>query len=112
MAQAVQPGPVVSIATYRPKPDCGGRLRDLVAGHVELLRAEGLVTRRPRLLLEARDGTLVEIFEWISGAAIDAAHANARVMERWEAITAVCDHVPLAELDEAKVPFAGFRPLG
>ena len=112
MTQTAVPGPVVSIATYRPKPGCAEALRALLDDHVEVLRAEGLATGRPSLLLEAADGTLLEIFEWSSGAAIEAAHGNPRVMERWEAITTLCTYVPLAELDESKTPFAGFRPLG
>ena len=112
MTQTAVPGPVVSIASYRPKPGCAEALRALLDDHVDLLREEGLATARPRLLLAASDGALLEVFEWVSGAAIEAAHGNPRVMERWEAITALCTHVPLAELDEAKAPFAGFRPLG
>lgn len=111
MIPDTKPGPLVSIATYRPKPGCGESLRNLLLDHTDLLRAEGLVTTRPSLLLSAQDGTLLEIFEWVSGAAIDEAHDNPRVMERWEALSAACDYIPLAELAEAQAPFAGFRPL-
>jgi hypothetical protein len=49
----------IVIVGYRPKPGKAEELRALAAEHVPILRAEGLVTDRPAVLMEARDGTLV-----------------------------------------------------
>jgi len=103
--------PRISIAVYRPRPGRAAELRIAVEGHQPLLRAEGLATERPGLVMEAADGTLLEVFEWISGAAIEAAHANPRVMALWERLGDCCDHLPLKDLPEAQGLFAGFRPL-
>ena len=46
------------------------------------------------MIMEAEDGTIVEVFEWKSKQAIDAAHTNPRVLEMWEEYAAVCDYVP------------------
>lgn len=100
-------GPMV-IAAFRPKP---GREVDLLAcvrDHLPILRAEGLATARPPIVLRAADGTLLEIFEWVSPAAIDAAHANPRVLALWERYAACCDYVTLADLAEAKQQFPSF----
>ena len=48
-------------------------LADLVRGHVPALRALGLATDRAPYAMRAADGTLVEVFEWASAAAIEAA---------------------------------------
>jgi len=59
----------------------------------------------------ARDGTIVEVSEWKSQEAIDAAHKNANVLAMWDKFFAICDCVPLNTLDEAKEMFAGFEPI-
>jgi len=58
-----------------------------------------------------RDGTIVEVSEWKSQEAIDAAHKNANVLAMWDKFFAICDCVPLNTLDEAKEMFAGFEPI-
>jgi len=100
----------IVIAAYRPKPGKEAELRALVVEHVPYLRRLGLATDRPETMMRAKDGTLIEVFEWRDGG-IAAAHQDARVHDLWARFGAVCDHVPLASLDEAKGLFAGFSPL-
>jgi hypothetical protein len=38
---------------------------EILQNHVPTLRKEGLVTERPELLLQAQDGTYIEIIEWV-----------------------------------------------
>jgi len=101
-------GPMV-IAAYRPKPGQEEALVDLVAEHIPTLRAEGLVTEREPVVMRAGDGTIVEVFEWASSEAVDAAHENANVKALWDRFAELCDHVPLRELDETAHPFAHFE---
>jgi hypothetical protein len=61
--------------------------------------------------MRAGDDTIVEVFEWRSQAAIDAAHGNAAVQALWEEFGAACDFTPLANLAEAHSPFAEFDAL-
>jgi hypothetical protein len=79
---------------------------------VPTLRAEGLVTSRLAIVAEAADGTIVEVFEWISGETIERAHSNAAVQRLWERYAEVCDFVPIATVPEASRLFAEFTPLG
>ncbi len=104
------PGDIV-IAAYRPL-DKGHRatLRDLVRSHNATLRVEGLITDRPAQLLEAEDGTLLEIYEWNPGAA-KAAHDHPALKKLWKRMEEVAEFVPLISLREAETPFPHFKPV-
>ena len=68
---------VMVMALFRPKSGGDDAFMACMRDHLPVLRGQGLATDRPSIVLRASDGTLVEIFEWASQAAIDAAHANA-----------------------------------
>lgn len=99
------------IVAYRPKPGKENELVDLVRSRVPTLRNEGLVTNRKPTIARTRDGTIIEVSEWKSQEAIDAAHKNPNVLAMWNKFFAVCDCVPLNTLAEAKEMFAGFEPI-
>ncbi len=101
----------IVIVAYRPKPGRQPALERLMRHHHERLRAEGLATDRRPVLMRTRDGTVVEVFEWISADAPAAAHANSAVQRMWTEYAEVSDYVPLAELSEARETFAEFEPL-
>ena len=98
------------IAAFRPKPGKDAELLGCVRDHLPTLRAEGLATARPSTVLRAADGTLLEIFEWVSPEAIERAHGNPAVTALWQRYAACCDYVTLGDLAEARQmfpPFAG-----
>ena len=103
--------PRLVIVAYRPKPGQEAVLLAELRDHVHVLRSEGLATDRPVIHMRAKDGTLVEVFEWASPAAIEQAHANPRVSAMWERFAACCDYVPLNTLSEAGDLFAEFETL-
>src|SRR2546423_13941445 len=102
---------VVVIVGYRPKPGKENELVDLVRSRVPTLRKENLVTDRVPVIMRSRDGTIVEVSEWKSREAIDAAHKNPNVWAMWEEFFALCDCVPLNTLPEAADMFAGFMSI-
>jgi quinol monooxygenase YgiN len=102
---------VLVIVAYRPKPGKEKELLELVQSRVPTLRKEGLVTARAPAVMRARDGTIIEVSEWKSREAIDAAHKNPKVFAMWNKFFAICDCVPLNTLAEAKEMFAGFEPV-
>src|SRR5438105_11020752 len=102
---------VVVIVAYRPKPGKENELVDLVRSRVPTLREEGLISDRVPTIMRARDGTIIEVSEWKSREAIDAAHKNPNVLAMWEKFFAACDCVPLNTLAEADEMFAGFAPI-
>jgi quinol monooxygenase YgiN len=99
------------IAVYRPRPGMEAQLLDVVARHMPVLRAEGLITDRPAHVMRAADGTVVEVFEWLSTAAIERAHSSPAVQALWAEFGAACDYVPIASLPEAQHIFAEFEAL-
>lgn len=103
--------PRAVIATFRPKPGMDQMLLAVVREHVPTLQRLGLATDRPSLVMRATDGTIVEAFEWVSGAAIDAAHRHPEVLAMWQRFEAACDYTSLGELAEARQPFAEFEVL-
>lgn len=96
---------------YRPKPGKSEALRRLIVDHVATLRTQRLVTDRLPITMEAQDGTIVEVFEWVSEAAIEAAHSNPVVAAMWKAHDEVCDYIPVGQVPEAAQVFSQFAPV-
>lgn len=109
--QPAETQPRTVIVCYRPKPGQEAKLHALVHSHVPELRRLGLATGRAPYTLRAADGTCVEVFEWTSAAAIEAAHQHPEVHGLWAAFGAACDVVKFSELAEAQSLFAEFAPL-
>jgi hypothetical protein len=61
--------------------------------------------------MRAKDGTIIEVSEWQSQEAIDAAHKNPNVWAMWNKFSALCDCIPLKTLAEANEIFASFEPV-
>jgi len=102
---------IIVIVAYRPKPGKENELVDLVRSRVPTLRKENLVTDRVPIIMRSRDGTIIEVSEWKSQEAIDAAHKNPNVLAMWNKFFAICDCVPLNTLAEATEMFAAFEPI-
>jgi quinol monooxygenase YgiN len=102
---------IVVIVAYRPKLGKENEVLDLVRSRVPTLRKENLVTDRAPTIMRSRDGTIIEVSDWKSREAIDAAHKNPNVLAMWNQFFALCDCVPLKSLAEAEEMFAGFEPV-
>ena len=100
---------VVVIVAYRPKPGKENELVDLVRSRVPTLRKEGLVTDRAPTIMRSRDGTIIEVSEWKSQEAIDAAHKNPNVLAMWNKFFAICDCVPLKTVTGSRRNVCRFR---
>lgn len=99
------------IVAYTPRPGMADRLMDAVRKHLQVLRAEDLVSDRPACVMRAADGTIVEVFEWRSADAIARAHQNPAVQALWAEFAAVCDYRPLSGLAECQQLFAEFESV-
>ncbi len=97
------------IAVYRPHEGKSNELVELVKTHLPILREQGLATEMKSVVLRASDGTLLEIFDWVSGEAVEAAHTNEAVQKMWEEFAAVCDFATLDSLAEAEKVFPHFE---
>lgn len=99
------------IVGYMPKPEMEDALHRLVAKHWNVLRGEGLVTERSPFIMRAAGGAIVEVFEWRSAEAIEAAHGNPAVLRLWEEFEACCTYVPVGKLSEASTIFSEFESI-
>jgi hypothetical protein len=97
------------IAVYRPRAGREAELLELVRGHVPALRKLGLATERPPTVLRAKDGSLLEVFEWVSPEAVERAHHLPEVQQLWARFEQVCEWAPLESLEEARTPFSHFE---
>ncbi|MCK5703884.1 MAG: hypothetical protein KAI29_22150 [Cyclobacteriaceae bacterium] len=101
----------IVIATYKPKPGKEKALDSLVKNHVKMLRNQGLATLRPPMIMKANDGTVVEVFEWISKQAIEDARTNKDVQQYWDQYRDVCEILPISKLIESNTSFSEFNPF-
>ena len=101
----------ISVACYKPKPGCEEALLELVRNHLPPLRAEKLVTDRVSIVMRAGDGTIIEVFEWVSQEAIAGAHSNPAVLDLWKRFEAVCTYVLPSSVSEFTKMFAHFEPI-
>jgi hypothetical protein len=101
----------ISVACYKPRPGSELALLALVRDHLAPLRAQGLVTDRPSIVMRTVDGTIVEVFEWVSKDAIAGAHTNPVVLDLWKRFEAVCSYETPASLAEFQDMFAHFEAL-
>jgi quinol monooxygenase YgiN len=102
---------IIVIVAYKPKSGKEDALLQLTKEHVPILRGLGLATDRTPVVMRCEDGTIVEVFEWVSKEAIEKAHTNPEVLAMWQRYADACDCVPLNTLDESADMFAGFEPL-
>lgn len=101
----------VVIVCYVPFAGKEDRLEIIVRDHFDVLGREGLVTDRKPVILRAINNTIVEIFEWKSKEAIDAAHKNANVLKLWEQLNAVCTYGVPADMEEFNQLFSEFEAV-
>lgn len=97
-----------TIVAYTPKTGKEPELIAAVRKHLDVLRAEQLVTDKPGYVMRAGDGTIVEVFEWRSVESIKQAHTNPAVQALWAEFGLACDYTPLGKLKESQDMFAEF----
>lgn len=101
----------ISIVAYKPKEGKAEALHQLMREHYTILKTQGLVTDRDSVMMEAKDGTIIEVFEWKSDTAIEQAHTNPAVLKMWGAYAEACDFIPVGEVEESANVFSGFKPF-
>lgn len=99
------------MACYKPRPGCQEALLELVRNHLPPLRAQGLVTERAPMVMRTADGTIIEIFEWVSKEAVAGAHSNPAVLDLWKRFEAVSWYEAPCNLPEFQNMFQHFDPI-
>jgi quinol monooxygenase YgiN len=101
----------ITIACFKPRPGHESALLQLVRGHHAQLKSIGLVTDRLPIIMRTAEGTIVEVFEWRSKEAIDAAHTHPVVLEMWKQFEAACWYETPANIAEFQNMFSHFEPI-
>lgn len=101
----------IVIVGYKPLPGTETNLSKLIATHIPRLREEGLVSEREPIVMQAKDGTIIEVFGWASKEAIERAHTNPVVQKMWAEFSKVCEYVPVGNIEEMKQMFSEFSPV-
>jgi hypothetical protein len=104
-------GKVLAFSSYKPKEGQEQALMNLVERHLPKLRELGLATEKQNYIAKSSDGRIIEIFEWTSANAINAAHQHPAISDIWEKMTLVADFLPMNTLPEANQPFCSFEML-
>jgi hypothetical protein len=103
---------IVVFVTYLPNAGRRDDLLELLAGHRTLLKSKGLIDETPDMLLAERDGpAIVEVFAWRDEASSRSAHEDADIWALWERLGACAEMAPMAEVEQAKTPFAHFEHI-
>lgn len=103
--------PEIVFAMYRPHEGKADELEAIIKTHHPMLLDIEFVTDRPPIIVKAKDGAFIEIFEWVSAEAAHKAHHHPVVAKVWEAMGAICDFATLESLAEAQTPFPHFTPV-
>ncbi len=101
----------IVIVGYKPKAGKTEALRQLMREHLAVLKTQGLVTDRASIMMEAKDGTIIEVFGWKSKSAIEQAHSNPEVLKMWGKYAEVCDYIPVGQVEEIADLFSQFTPF-
>ncbi len=101
----------IVVACYKPRPEQESALLDLVKGHLPPLRELGFVTDRAPIVARCADGTIIEVFEWVSQETIAAAHSHPVVQDMWKKFEAACWYETPANIAEFKNMFSHLEPV-
>ena len=102
---------IIVIVGYRPLSGKEDELEELMKTHHSILFAEGFVTARKSIIGKSKDGTIIEVFEWVSKELMQSAHENKNVLTMWNEYEKVCEYTPISSVPEAGELFSGFVPL-
>jgi hypothetical protein len=101
----------ITFAIYRPKPGKEKQLLQLVEEHLPILKSQNLITDRKPIVMQAKDKSVIEVFEWKSREAIDHAHNNTEVQKLWNRFGEVCDFETPKNIAEFSEMFSEFESI-
>lgn len=102
---------LLAFAMYKPHDGKRAEFMAILDQHVPLLRELELITARDNYILEMEDGTLIDVFEWVSEEAKDLAHKHPAVGQLWGEMMKIATFPHLKDLANAEMPFPGFPVL-
>ena len=101
----------IVIVAYEPLPGKKEALEELAKEHWSRLNHLGFVSSREPIIVQAANGSIVEVFGWKSKEAMNKAHGSPEIREMWEEYAKVCTYIPVGKLEEANNLFSEFTPI-
>jgi hypothetical protein len=98
----------LAFAMYKPKEGKEQELEQILEQHIPVLREYGLISEREAYTVQSKDGTVIEIFEWMSEEAKAVAHQHPAMRSLWGRMMAACTFPTMSDLPEAKKGFPNF----
>ena len=102
-------GAILAFASYKAKQGKEDALMELVNSHLPKLRELGLATDKSNYVAKSSDGRIIEVFEWTSANAVNAAHQHPAISGIWEKMALVADFLPMNTIPEGNEPFVSFE---
>jgi hypothetical protein len=102
----------LAFAMYKPKKGKLTTLKKLLKDHIPTLRKYELITDKGAFMIQSTDGTIIEIFEWTSEEAKNAAHRHPAIMKIWGPMMPICEFPHMEDLPEASRSFPNFKIIG
>ena len=99
----------IVMAAYKPKAGKENELESLIKKHGPTLLELGLITSRPALTIKSKDGTYIEIMEWVDIEASEKAHEHPAVAKIWEAMEVISQFRKISDLEEAQTKFSHYE---
>ena len=99
----------LAFAMYKPNEGKEGDLKEILKEHLPLLREFELISDKETYTIKATDGTIIEIFEWLSEETKAIAHQHPATRQLWGRMMAICTFPAMRDLDEGKRSFPDFQ---
>lgn len=103
--------PEIYCCAMRAHPGKENELEQLFRAHSDTLRRNGFLTDRPALVMQAKDGTIIEFGEWKAADSAHHAHEHPEVDALWTRMAEVGEFVTLSQLEEATSQHPHFKPV-
>ena len=98
----------IVIALFKPKPGKEEQLQAVINDRLPLLRRLDMATDRPNITMRAKNGTILDVSEWVDDDAIDRAHEHPEIHALWARFEECCTYETLQSLDEVAGMFPTF----
>jgi len=101
----------IAIIAYKPLPGFDSGFKEVLKEHTLALKEEGFITNKDVYQMQSLDGTVIEVFEWVSESSKKEAHEHPRIMEIWNRFYEYAEMVKLMDVMECHEPFASFMKI-
>lgn len=101
----------IVIAAFKPKAGKEDELKQVIADRLPLLRQLGLAADRVNITMRSKNGTIIDVSEWVDDDAIKRAHETPEILDLWKRFDECSEYVKLESLDEINMEFACFESV-